>query len=552
MEWNVKNALSRDVEREHLNKILKEIRAAMDSSSDSSLTEAQIRSIVEEIVAANSSDDTGVTFTISLTGDVTGEGTVVNSNNVSIATTLVGDYVEEAPLDSNIYWRSGGAWAAVPGILRSLSVIEDEGILVYSQEDGWALREIEGTTDNIVVTNGDGIDGNPTVDLALVPDGGSAPDLLKIVRDNYGRVTDTEQATADDVPVATLSGATYTNLQEFLNTMNSPGLITGGTFSDGGGGNLNVAAGTIVIRDVDDDVSTLYLADFPADVLAIPNDSTTYFVGVERNGVNPQVIMKSADTWDMDTEFPLGTVANLGGTLFPFYNPFKVGDPITNIIQRFDAQATIIRAASGGLLLGNTGTRNATLTDGTAWARLNDYPITAKNSSAQTLIGIRPNPTAPPPLVFDLGLTQWPNTQYLSGTTLTTMTNNRWANLWFFVNIATNAWGFAYGTAEYNNSAQAAQEGIPSYLTTNFLQNNLLVGRMLFEKNSNTPIVESAFTRVFSTQAVSDHSQLSNLQGGTTGEYFHFTEDEHTVLQDIAVNGVAAYIDLMLLPEVVL
>jgi hypothetical protein len=332
-----------------------------------------------------------------------------------------------------------------------------------------------------------------------------------------------------DAEVAHLPGATYDTIQEFINVMHSPGLITGGTFSVAGS-NLNVAAGTVAIRDVDDDVSTLYMANFPAAVLAIPNDSLTKFIGVERNGTNPQVILKTTDTWNMDTEFPLGTVANLGGTLFPFYNPFKVGDPITNIIQRFDAQATIIRAASGGIILGNTGTRNATLSAGVAWARLNDYPITAKSSSVQTLIGIRPNPAAPPPLVFDLGLTQWPNTQYLSGTTLTTMTNNRWANLWFFVNIGTNAWGFAYGTAEYNNASLAAQEGIPAYLTENFLANNLLVGRYIFEKNNNTPIIESAFTRAFSTQAVSDHNQLSNLQGGALGEYYHLTAAQYAAL----------------------
>lgn len=339
---------------------------------------------------------------------------------------------------------------------------------------------------------------------------------------------------ADTAQIASLPGATYTTLQEFLNVMHSPGLVKGGEFTDAGSGNLSVAGGTVAIRDVDDDVSRLYMADFPAVVVAIPSDSVTRFIGVERNGSSPQVVVKTSDTWDMDTDFPLGTAANLGGVLFPFYNPFKVGDPLTNIIQRFDAQATIIRAASGGIILGNTGTRQATLTSGVTWARLNDYPITAKNSGTQTLIGVRPNPAAPPPLVFDLGLTQWPNTQYLSGTTLTTMTNNRWAVLWFFVNIGTNAWGFAYGTDEYNNSAQASQEGIPSYLTANFLANNLLVGRMLFEKSSDTPIVESAFTRAFSTQPVSDHNQLSTLQGGTTSEYYHLTGDEHSFLVTVS------------------
>jgi hypothetical protein len=354
------------------------------------------------------------------------------------------------------------------------------------------------------------------------------------LRDENGNLLVSDpMAQSSDVRMARLPFSTYSTLQESFDVMNSPGLITGGTFTDLGGGNLGVSTGTCTIRDVDDDVSTLHFANFDAAIIPIASDATTKFIGVERNGGYPQVIQKDVNDWDMDTEFPLGTVANLGGTLFPFYNPFKVGDPITNIIQRFDAQATIIRASSGGIVLGNTGTRNATLTEGVAWARLNDYAITARDSSVQALIPVRPNPASPPPLLFDAPVTQWPNTQYLSGTTLTTMTNNRWANLWFFVNIGTNAWGFAYGTAEYNNSAAASTEGIPSYLTENFLANNLLVGRFIFEKSNNTPIVESAFTRTFSTQAVSDHNQLSNLQGGQLNEYYHLTAAEHSFLSSV-------------------
>jgi hypothetical protein len=358
------------------------------------------------------------------------------------------------------------------------------------------------------------------------------------LRDENGNLLVSDpMAQSSDVRMARLPFSTYSTLQESFDVMNSPGLITGGTFTDLGGGNLGVSTGTCTIRDVDDDVSTLHFANFDAAIIPIASDATTKFIGVERNGGYPQVIQKDVNDWDMDTEFPLGTVANLGGTLFPFYNPFKVGDPITNIIQRFDAQATIIRASSGGIVLGNTGTRNATLTEGVAWARLNDYAITARDSSVQALIPVRPNPASPPPLLFDAPVTQWPNTQYLSGTTLTTMTNNRWANLWFFVNIGTNAWGFAYGTAEYNNSAAASTEGMPSYLTENFLANNLLVGRFIFEKSNDTPIVESAFTRAFSTQAVSDHNQLSNLQGGQLNEYYHLTAAEHAFLSAAATDS---------------
>jgi hypothetical protein len=418
--------------------------------------------------------------------------------------------------------------------------------VVGSLENGLVQLTLVGDEDNPYAATfyGTSLEGEKGWQI-LLPDMIPSPHAEYLVdedgnylRDENGNLLVSDpMAQSSDVRMARLPFSTYSTLQESFDVMNSPGLITGGTFTDLGGGNLGVSTGTCTIRDVDDDVSTLHFANFDAAIIPIASDATTKFIGVERNGGYPQVIQKDVNDWDMDTEFPLGTVANLGGTLFPFYNPFKVGDPITNIIQRFDAQATIIRASSGGIVLGNTGTRNATLTEGVAWARLNDYAITAKDSSVQTLIPVRPNPAAPPPLIFDAPVTQWPNTQYLSGTTLTTMTNNRWANLWFFVNIGTNAWGFAYGTAEYNNSAAASTEGMPSYLTENFLANNLLVGRFIFEKSNDTPIVESAFTRAFSTQAVSDHNQLSNLQGGQLNEYYHLTAAEHTEVQTLVAGG---------------
>lgn len=342
------------------------------------------------------------------------------------------------------------------------------------------------------------------------------------------------EGVTDALTVESLPGSTYTTVQEFVNVMHSPGLIEGGEFSNAVGGTMDVAGGTCMLRSIDDNVSTLYFADFPPATVTIPPDSLARFIGVERNGEVPQIIVKTTNTWDQDTEFPLGTCAYNGTVMFPFYNPFKVGDPLTNVIQRFDAQAGLIRdSAVGGLALADTATRTATLTQGIAWARLNDYPITAKNSGTQPLISVRPGPGGT--IQLTAGLTQWPNTQYTDPTgTLITMGNNKWAVLWFFVNVGTNAWGFAYGTDEYNNASTAAQETIPSYLSAAFLANNLLLGRMLFEKSVDTPIVESAFTRVFNAAAVSDHNQLSNLQGGQLAEYYHLTATEHANVQSLS------------------
>lgn len=353
-------------------------------------------------------------------------------------------------------------------------------------------------------------------------------------RNHLNKILQDIRAGVDDaLTVDSLEGSTYSTVQDFVNVMHSPGLIHGGEFSNASGGTMDVAGGTMMIRPMDDNVSTLYFADFPEATVTIPADSLARFIGVEYNNGSPQVIVKTTNTWDQDTEFPLGTCAYNGLVMFPFYNPFKVGDPFTNIIQRFDAQASLIRdAAVGGLSLDNTATRTATLTSGIAWARLNDYPITAKNSGTQTMISVRPGPGGT--IQLTPGLTQWPNTQYTDPTgTLVTMGNNKWAVLWFFVNVGTNAWGFAYGTDEYNNASSAAAELIPSYLSAAFLANNLLLGRMLFEKSVDVPIVESAFTRVFNAAAVSDHNQLSNLQGGQLAEYYHLTADEVASVQSL-------------------
>ncbi len=471
-------------------------RSMLESAEGNPALEAQIQAILIRLEAL---EEGGTNFQLQGLDSVVIYGTPANG---FVKVTLDGDTSEQGGS-----WYYGSGPDSVKGWYRISDTLEvDSGELTKSV---------------------DLITGITSFGLETVPDGGVAPTLLKVTRDGFGRVNNTQEATAYDVPIAKLGSATWDNVQEAINVQNSPGLIDGGSFSDAGGGNLAYSSMHIAIRPTDSDTATLYMADIAAGVIAIPNDSATRFVGVQYNSGSPNVIIKTADSWDYDTEFPLGEVANLGGTLYPLFNPYKVGDPITNVIQRFDAQAYAIRSAAGGLELSTDGTtRNLAMTAGVVWTRLNDHPISARNSPTFPLIRITPT-GGTPPLAFTPGFTAWPNTQYISGTTLTTLGNNKWANLWVFVNIGTGAWGFAHGTAEYNNSSSAAAEAIPAYLTSNFLRQNIFVGRLIFEKNFNTAIIESAFTRVFSTQAVSNHNQLSGLQGGLLNEYYHLTNSEH-------------------------
>lgn len=221
MDWLVKNAQNRDVERQHLNKILQEIRNTLNELearvARSTSEEQRIRAVVIKMVTTGNQSGINVTynttskaidfavrtFTIQLTGAVTGTGTVTGLGNVSISTTLADSFegVEEAPLDGFSYWRSMGTWVTVPFPLETLQYLTPGGVLVLDEELNWYARTIEGTATEIDVADGDGVDGNPTVGLADLSDSGvGVSPMLLFTRDSKGRISGTQAATTGDLP----------------------------------------------------------------------------------------------------------------------------------------------------------------------------------------------------------------------------------------------------------------------------------------------------------------------------------------------------------------
>jgi len=335
----------------------------------------------------------------------------------------------------------------------------------------------------------------------------------------------------EEVTVNALQGATYRTQQDFNNVMNSPGLITGGTISSAGSGNVSVAAGTAILRIANDDVSSLVFVNFSATVLAIPADTVLHFVGLTYNSGTPAVVLRSTENWDNDTEIALGSAGNVSGNVFVFNNPFLVGDPITNIIQRFDSFAGTNRDNTvGGLAIGETGTRKFTMTAGKTWSRLNDFPAAAIDTSGtDTMLSVYYNGTT---WVFGLGLTQWDNLNYNDITTgLVAMGANKFSNLWFYLTFETNTVVFQYGQAQYNTAALAAVEPPPSFRPPSAASVSLLLGRFVFKQgDATTTEIDQAFDKGFNPSVVAVHNNLGGLQGGTTSEYYHLTAAEYTAL----------------------
>lgn len=103
-----------------------------------------------------------------------------------------------------------GSTLNVSGNLASLVGLASTGMIVQTVAGTVTARTITGTASNIVVTDGDGVAGNPTVDLAPVTQGSAGTSFVKVALDGFGRVTNNTAVTTADITA--LVDATYMNV----------------------------------------------------------------------------------------------------------------------------------------------------------------------------------------------------------------------------------------------------------------------------------------------------------------------------------------------------
>ena len=329
------------------------------------------------------------------------------------------------------------------------------------------------------------------------------------------------------ISIQTLGTPTYTNQREYNTLLNSVGVLSDSTLiSDAGGATINIATSPALLRATDSSTTALLSIDVPAlNGQAIPTDTVRY-IGVEYNAGTPRYTLETDDVWNENTEFRVGRVINESGTLHVVNCPQVSLNYPSRILNRFYDTRPLERADRlGGLKIGETGTRNFTMSTGALWDFVNVHTITAIDTSVSdtydtyTSVGLD---TA--------GATQWDNQSYDSSGVKTTLTNNRYANLWWYLELDGHI-AMVYGTAQYSSPALAQAESVPSTIPLRLQVHGRLLGRFIFQKGDATAtVIESAFEEVFVGAATANHNELSNLQGGAADDYQHLTTAQHNAL----------------------
>lgn len=126
-----------------------------------------------------------------------GTGIVVLDGNTVAFRTLVAP--QSGLQITNTNGVAGNITFSLTGELAALSSLSTTGFLARPADDQIVSRSVEGTNGRIAVTDGDGISGNPKIDLAQVSNPATAGAFLKITTDIFGRVVNTLPVQATDI-----------------------------------------------------------------------------------------------------------------------------------------------------------------------------------------------------------------------------------------------------------------------------------------------------------------------------------------------------------------
>ena len=344
----------------------------------------------------------------------------------------------------------------------------------------------------------------------------------------------------DNMLVPLIAGATQVSVEDMFNVHHSSGHVSGGFISVGSPtGSVDVTAGQGFIRATTNELDQLISFNWSASASILVPTGTICYIGVEYNAGSPIVVGRTVETWDHQTDFPLGRAIFEDDLVHIFENPQRVADHAQEMIRRLYETLPIKRDnRDGGLILAAQGSnRLVTVTAGALWDRLNRFPIDAMDTSASDTFDeyYRDGSGG---LTIITGSTEWNNTQYDDGSgVLATLSNNRFTNRWFFIEVD-GSMTMVFGTAEYNALASAAEETAPTVLPLRISSNSTLLGRFIIQEGSAGPPdqIDSAFATVLGGGAVTDHGNLSGLGDDDHPQYLlvsNFTPISASIATDI-------------------
>jgi len=325
-------------------------------------------------------------------------------------------------------------------------------------------------------------------------------------------------------------------LKHIIDRVDSPTIITGGVISVGtNAGTFKVTALTAYLRETHSIIGVLkYVTLAEQDNQAITLADTTYYIILNYNEGNPTISI-SESVPNQTQNIPIGQVMKDGSDNIHFISGgFSFQDGVSKLHDR--AKTLRKLELDGGSAIAYSGTNNFTMTEGIVYGGINKFLLVAYNSAVTQF-----NP------VYSDGEAGWTYgaksnvidfEHYDDGSgTLADVGVAKYGVFWIYRHVDDGDVYVRYGEGSYSlANAEAAQEPTKPDQLTDF---GLLIGKIVVpQAGGSITLVQMVTDTFFVGTAVSNHAELSNLQGGAVGEYNHLTDAEKTKVTNIDSLGL--------------
>lgn len=306
-------------------------------------------------------------------------------------------------------------------------------------------------------------------------------------------------------------------INELLDNFLSAGYQSGGALTDNLDGTIDIAAGEGYLRSSNSDTAPLqYFTWDETTGITLTDDASTY-VYIDYNAGSPIVNTTTTGSTIRDNEndvFELYEIVRDGTTLHVTQHTQYANNVTRRTQQRFYDEAPVKRTS--GLIIGETGTRNVTVSQGKIWTKLYPTPIAAIDTSGSDTFD-RYYRDGASGYTKQAAETQWDNLNYDDGTgTLNALGVSKWANQFFYME-ADGELVSMYGRSEFNAEAGAETESRPADAPTRLGDHAVYIGRVTFQQNAATGTFQTAFADTTGLAVVSRHDELANLSFDASG-----------------------------------
>jgi hypothetical protein len=320
---------------------------------------------------------------------------------------------------------------------------------------------------------------------------------------------------ASNVDIDQIGIPSYQTVQDFINISQGASVWSGFTISDGGSGTVDIGSGTGLIKSTNSGVGPNFSFDFGGSSGLSLADNNTNYIYVDYNAGTPFIAANvSISAINLRTQIVIGRVYRSGSSVSilgvgQFFEEYQTKD----CLRSFEVDG--FQRASGEIL-GETGTRNITVTAGVDYCAHNRFTTPAIDTSGSDTYDVWNSSASVTP--DTTGVTQVDNANYWNGASLVALTTNRYGTR-FFYRAFDGTIHMQYGTSNSVSIAGALNEPVP--ITPVFLRDfSLYIGRIVIQEGD---AVFTEITNPFETpeegSSVVSHNELAGLTNDDHPQY---------------------------------